>query len=597
MKLKNIFITIVFLAVSFALLYVASAQLGDINKSRKDLKLVSNEPLENAPPSLAFTTVAMGAFRGLVVDILWMRADRLKEEGQFFDAKQLADWITVLQPRFAAVWDFQAWNMAYNISVAMPASQPNERWKWVKNGYELLRDKGIVKNPHSISLYRSLAWIFQHKIGGLSDDAHKYYKLQLAKSLRPLIDPGTNEHFDRLAKAPLTLDEMLKDEKVAAFIEDLRAADTIFADNAKLVENFLAMMQSPEVYNDNVSYVIDKYKNSPEMMRFDDFAKAYMLRNTWKFDIDFMIKLNKKYGPTDLDDEESRLPLNWTHPDAHAIYWAELGLKLAGKKGVYTVDEKNTDRIVFHSLQSLYRTGKIVIYDTPIKVQDDQQYLAQEGEVPTSIMSTVFLLPDLRMFKPYDDAMKERIQKYLELEKSNEKTLLTSHRNMLTNAVLSFYQAGHMKMAEKVYKELRERYPREDNKYPLIVFCRNRIKEEVQGMSITDATEMIIMMLREAYFRYAIYDDNEAAGRESLAKQIYDYYQQESGNEEYDRISLPDLNRMRYLALINFLNDDYFPPDMRQRMLDRIRNEKPELFEKLDKEREKINKEIESQQN
>ena len=102
----------------------------------------------------------MGAFRGLIVDILWMRADTLKQEGKFFDAKQLAEWITTLQPRFAQVWDFHAWNMAYNISVAIPNTQPEERWRWVKNGYELLRDRAIELNPKSILLYRSLSWIF-----------------------------------------------------------------------------------------------------------------------------------------------------------------------------------------------------------------------------------------------------------------------------------------------------------------------------------------------------------------------------------------------------------------------------------------------------
>ena len=145
MRLRNTIISLLCVLMAAAFLISGSMQLDDINVARKELKLVSNEPLENAPPALAFATVAMGAFRGLVVDILWMRADKLKEEGQFFDAKQLAEWITVLQPRFAAVWDFQAWNMAYNISVAIPKTQPAERWKWVRNGYELLRDKGIVQ--------------------------------------------------------------------------------------------------------------------------------------------------------------------------------------------------------------------------------------------------------------------------------------------------------------------------------------------------------------------------------------------------------------------------------------------------------------------
>jgi hypothetical protein len=151
MRLRDTIIWLVCSILAVSLLIIAGTQLDFINSQRQKMKLIINEPLENAPPSLAFATVAMGAFRGLVVDILWMRADKLKEQGQFFDAKQLAEWITTLQPRFATVWEFQAWNMAYNISVAIPDTQPQERWRWVKNGYELLRDPGIPLNPKSSS--------------------------------------------------------------------------------------------------------------------------------------------------------------------------------------------------------------------------------------------------------------------------------------------------------------------------------------------------------------------------------------------------------------------------------------------------------------
>ena len=57
------------------------------------------------------------------------------------------------------------------------------RSEHLKNGYELLRDQGIPLNPKSISLYRELGRIFQHKIGGVSDDAHEYYKLQMVEAM------------------------------------------------------------------------------------------------------------------------------------------------------------------------------------------------------------------------------------------------------------------------------------------------------------------------------------------------------------------------------------------------------------------------------
>jgi hypothetical protein len=86
-----------------ALLIGAGAQLDSIGAQRQAMGLTMDTQLEKAPPSLVFATVALGAFRGLVVDILWMRADSMKEAGQFFDARQLAEWITTSQPRFASV--------------------------------------------------------------------------------------------------------------------------------------------------------------------------------------------------------------------------------------------------------------------------------------------------------------------------------------------------------------------------------------------------------------------------------------------------------------------------------------------------------------
>ena len=108
MRLRNFIICSGCILVAALLFWAASSRLDYINSARKEMNLITDEPLENAPPSLAFATVAMGAFRGLVVDILWIRADQLKDQGQFFDAKQLAEWITVLQPRLASVWDFHA---------------------------------------------------------------------------------------------------------------------------------------------------------------------------------------------------------------------------------------------------------------------------------------------------------------------------------------------------------------------------------------------------------------------------------------------------------------------------------------------------------
>jgi len=582
MRLRDTIIWSVCIVLAAALLITAGMRLDYINSQRQQMKLISNEPLENAPPSLAFATVAMGAFRGLVVDVLWIRAERLKEQGQFFDAKQLAEWITTLQPRFASVWEFQAWNMAYNISVAIPATQPQERWRWVKNGYELLRDRGIPLNPKSILLYRELARIFQHKIGGVTDDAHKYYKLQLALAMEPLLGPANNQTFGALAEAPADWRQIIKDSDVLPLISALKSADRTFEDDDKFVGNYLSLRQNPARFNAAAFNVIDDFRvtGAEALKKFDVFAKAYQLRRTWKLDPALMLQLNKLYGPVDWADPNKHLPLDWRHPDSHAIYWAVKGLQTAGEKKFSAV-EINTDRIVNHSLQNLFRNGKIFIYKRlPTDTTGEPQATSHE----------VFLRPDLRMFEPYNNSALAVIQKYKDIEerKGSFESLQIGHRNMLKNAALSFYQAGHRRQAQKIYNQLRKLYPLEEFKVPLVIFLKNRLREELRDIGLNNAKEIVVMMVRESYFRYAMHDDDEATGGEKMAQEAYDHYQSMYADE--NRIDLPDFKLLKYFALYDFLNDQQYPPDLRRNLLGRIKVERPELFEQLAQQEEKLMK-------
>ena len=585
MRLRDAIIWFVCIVVAVVLLITAGMRLDYINSQRQQMKLIINEPLENAPPSLAFATVAMGAFRGLVVDVLWMRADKLKEQGQFFDAKQLAEWITTLQPRFASVWEFQAWNMAYNISVAMPATQPDQRWRWVKNGYELLRDQGIPLNPKSIELYRELGRIFQHKIGGVTDDAHKYYKLQLALAMEPLLGPADSQYFDALAEASSDWQRIIKDPNVSPLITALKSADSTFSDDDGFVSNYLSLRQNAGRFTPAAATVIDNFRGTEALRRFDIFARAYQLRKVWKLDPVLMRRLNKTYGPIDWTDPNTHLPLDWRHPDSHAIYWAVKGLQIATKNQSQEVDisEANTDRIVGHSLQNLFRDGKIFIYDVPLEVPSENSSQPPQ----TQVFKEVFLRPDLRMFEPYNKAMLTVIEKYKDpKDRGVYESLQNGHRNMLKNAVLSFYQAGHKQQAQRIYDQLGQLYPLEEFKVPLVEFARKRFLEELDSIGINDAKEQTLLLLRESYFLYAIRDDDEAFGREKLAQEIYDYYRSKYSDE--NRIDLPDFKLLRYLALIDFLNDQQYAPYLRGSLLARIKVERPELLEQLQQQEKNL---------
>lgn len=190
---------ILLLLLTGALLFASGGLQKSLNRDREALGLTRTAALENAPPMLAFTTVALGGFRGLISNFLWMRANDLQQDDKFFEAVQLADWITKLEPTFPSVWVFQGWNLSYNISVKFKDFP--DRWRWVERGIELMRDEGLRYNPTSVDLYREIAWQFQHKIGANLDDANIYYKSEWAREMKPFFGPeGTN--FDLLLNPP-----------------------------------------------------------------------------------------------------------------------------------------------------------------------------------------------------------------------------------------------------------------------------------------------------------------------------------------------------------------------------------------------------------
>ena len=156
--------------------------------------------LSTAPPGVRFVSVALGGFRGLLADALWVRAAGLQDEGRFYELVQLADWITELEPRHAEVWAYHAWNLAYNISVMFP--DPGDRWRWVSQGVRMLRDRGIPANPRDDQLHWELGWLYANKIGGHWDDAQDYYLAAFALELNGLFPAGGADYAALAAPGP-----------------------------------------------------------------------------------------------------------------------------------------------------------------------------------------------------------------------------------------------------------------------------------------------------------------------------------------------------------------------------------------------------------
>jgi hypothetical protein len=447
-----------------ALLAGSSFVQKSLNLDRDRLGLTRVTPLENAPPVLAFTTVALGGFRGLISNILWMRATDLQDEDKFFEMVQLADWITKLEPHFVHVWLVQSWNMAYNISVKF--KDYSDRWRWVQRGIVLLRDDGLRYNPNETLIYRELAWFFQHKMGANMDDANMYYKQHWADEMAAV--------FGKMKKPDL-------EELIHPQTDDARQ---------------------------RLKLLTDRYKMDPVAMKEDD----------------------ELYGP-----------LEWRLPEAHAIYWAQEGLKKAKEFPTKVKEEDliTLRRVIYQSMQLSFQRGRLVA---------------------NPVIKSFEFGPNLEII-PKVSAAYERAAVE---DKKNEDHILRAHRNFLRDAVYFLYENNRLSDAAKWFKYLGEKYPNNhliDGQYQ--TFPRNtsldeyiikRVAEDVNETSRDRVKAAIEGFLFNSYMSLAIDEEERAAGFKHMAQVLWQTYMNKIKGREM-AIGLPPLDEIEKEVLRRLLDN------------------------------------------
>ena len=112
------------------------------------------------PPGEVAGTLMLGGFRGMAIDFLWLRAVKAKDEARYYESVALFELISRVQPRFEKVWEYMAWDMAYNIGFYV--DQDDDKWSWYLAGLKA-NLRGVELNPDSERLLRHLAWMYFHK--------------------------------------------------------------------------------------------------------------------------------------------------------------------------------------------------------------------------------------------------------------------------------------------------------------------------------------------------------------------------------------------------------------------------------------------------
>lgn len=573
MPSRDVIIQIAAASVFVAGMGAAASLSGSIAASSSRAQLTyTDQATEGDPPEVALG-IAMGAFRGLFVNFLWIRANQLKEEGKFYEAIELSSAITRLQPRFPRVWAFHAWNMAYNISVA--TNTASERWQWVNAGINLLRSEGIPRNPNDVTLHRELAWTYLHKIQGYADDANHYYKREVAREWTialgepPSMQGSSEQNRETMAQwlqplvdAPDTLDGViareLEDQAKRGVqpgpsgerVSQVRAlVDRIEKEaNLRLDRNFLRLVELRRAWL-NAWYIAEKgfqrdLREGDRNAVLDALMQDAQFEDAWPRLLSFV---RRRVLIEDYNMEPERMqrytrrfgPMDWRHPATHAIYWAYRGVEEGLERtGVSQFDTLNTDRIVMHAIQELARYGQI-----------NYDFLTND----------YFTLTNYDWIDPYGDVMTE-LAKRGGIATDTEQRIFTlygaGYENFMKDVIRTYYSRGDIANAEKYHRILRtwtglnlnDSAMIERLKLPLAEFVQEEIKDRLTTPYV--ALQEIEAALTDAYLRgLGERKPQVFASRMEYARKLRDAYLQ---TQNVTTLVDPETIRMKEFVGENF---------------------------------------------
>ncbi|MFK7759289.1 MAG: hypothetical protein AB8C13_05010 [Phycisphaerales bacterium] len=515
-------------------------------------ELIYTDRAEDGDPPQVALGIALGAFRGIFVNILWLEATSAKEEGRFYESIELARMITKLQPRLPQVWTFHSWNMAYNISVT--THTPEERWEWVNAGLNLLRNEGLVANPNDMHMHKELGWMFLHKVAGYTDDANQYYKRKFAYDWQnilgaaPVINPderGRDQVIERYAQwtqnivdAPNSRVELMqqnpKAEEIAREFENRFKVNSRLGSSTDLGEEFLRRYQlDRELVRAGKEWTIPE-QTGPKTRAMNALRKEVGTEQDWEDLANFVRKhlLEDKYNmePVRMVQQTRKFgPIDWRLPSAHALYWSSRGTDV-GRMEVTarnrtSLDFLNAFRIVMQSVQDLWRHGDM--YFNYLDVHEGRAAYYQA-------------VPNV-YFVPSYGAMLEEVVNASGIYEADHKPYrqyAVGYENFLRDAIRFFFRRGDTRNAQFWFDKLRnfegvninDPYFADEMALSLKEFADKQLYDSMGSPQV--AVSEVFASLQSAFFNGLMVRNIEVFnGQWDYARKAHAYFFNEQFNE------------------------------------------------------------------
>lgn len=145
---------------------------------------LAQESLGKVDPVSGTAQLVCFGFRGVAVTFLWNEVMDLNRRERWFEIKPVLNSITLLQPNFHSPWQYQAWNMAYNIANAWEAVK--DQYYWISEGTKFMKE-ACAKNSGVSDLEWYAGFLYFNRFS--VHDNHKFFRERFKKEFAEHKDP------------------------------------------------------------------------------------------------------------------------------------------------------------------------------------------------------------------------------------------------------------------------------------------------------------------------------------------------------------------------------------------------------------------------
>lgn len=246
--------------------------------------------LGDVDPSSASMNFVLLGLRGIATNMLWIDANEYQKKKEWGKLRSTVDSIILLQPHYMKVWDFQGWNLAYNVSAEWDAVE--DRYFWVKEGIKFLNE-GVTRNERFPELDWKVGNLHGQKVGRSDEwrQFRRFYK----------VDPDT----ERYEGGP---DPEINPERL---------------DNYQVAKEHFLIANDKELKHKQHLQMRMLFRGSPWHAQFD-YANAMQREgvfgkqrtDAWKQGFDEWTEI---YGREEFITPKGPIVLEWTEADIKAL--------------------------------------------------------------------------------------------------------------------------------------------------------------------------------------------------------------------------------------------------------------------------------------